>query len=171
MTTVPEFVNRHVSIRGQRFHSIMSGRAAEDLDAVRSRQARFHADEAGLGAVLGFGFTVGVMKIDVNWAPSACTLPTAERPLRVAAFGELFAGSLREVERVEPTRLRLVLAASAREEAVRLTAAESECCSFFVFTVGEAVDGLVSVDVEVPASQVEVLDGLAAQAAAAVRSA
>lgn len=105
------------------------------------------------------------MTIEVNWAPQSCTLPTAEQPLRIAAFSALFAASLRSLERTASTRLRLTLAASAREEALRLTEAESSCCSFFTFLVGEPVEGLVHVDVEVPAAHVEVLDALAEQAA------
>ena len=30
------------------------------------------------------------MAIPDDWAPDACTLPTAERPLRVAEFDDLF---------------------------------------------------------------------------------
>jgi hypothetical protein len=102
---------------------------------------------------------------DEGWVPQACPLPTAEQPLRVRAFDELFAETLVGVDRVSPTRLRLRLvvgeqvAARARD----LTARESECCSFFAFAV--TVDGeRVEVDVTVPAIQVPVLDALAARA-------
>ncbi|WP_030154489.1 hypothetical protein [Glycomyces sp. NRRL B-16210] len=105
------------------------------------------------------------MTIEANWAPPACTLPTAEQPLRIAAFAALFAKSLRALERTAPTRLRLTLAAPARAEAVRLTEAESSCCSFFEFAIGEPEGGLVRLEVVVPAAHVEVLDALAEQAA------
>ena len=40
-----------------------------------------------------------------SWAPvDACTLPTAEQPLRVAEWDGLFAESLRAVERPDATR-------------------------------------------------------------------
>jgi hypothetical protein len=39
----------------------------------------------------------------------ACTLPTAEQPLREAEFNELFAGALRGMQRREPGCLRLYL--------------------------------------------------------------
>src|SRR5690606_9500009 len=43
---------------------------------------------------------------DLAWAPSACTLPTVERPLRVSEFDAFFAGAVRRVARPERTRLR-----------------------------------------------------------------
>lgn len=103
---------------------------------------------------------------DESWDPgAACTLPTAERPLRVAAFDALFR-SVREIDRAGPTRLRLVLeeTGGVGEQARELIALESECCSFFEFTV-TADGGRVVVDVRVPDRQTVVLDGLAAQAA------
>ncbi|MFG1754168.1 hypothetical protein [Streptosporangium sandarakinum] len=47
--------------------------------------------------------------LDLGWTPSACTLPTAEQPLRVAEFDALFIDAVRGVARPEPTRLRLEL--------------------------------------------------------------
>jgi hypothetical protein len=46
---------------------------------------------------------------DLDWVPQSCTLPTEERPLRVAQWDGLFAGRLREVSRPGPLRLRLDL--------------------------------------------------------------
>jgi hypothetical protein len=105
----------------------------------------------------------------VDWVGDMCTLPAAERPLRVAEFDGLFAAALREVRRVTPTRLRLVLAAGggAEERARDLAARESACCSFFTFAITRRGDALW-MEVGVPAAQVAVLDGLAARAAAAV---
>ncbi|WP_232667722.1 hypothetical protein [Pseudonocardia sp. TRM90224] len=99
-----------------------------------------------------------------GWVPGdACTLPTAERPLRQAEFSDLFR-SVREVDWVGATRLRLVLDETGGIEgwARDLTARESECCSFFDFDVSSD-GGRVVVDVRVPESRVDVLDGLAAQ--------
>ena len=99
------------------------------------------------------------------WVPQACTLPTVEQPLRSAEFDALFAASLRGVQRLAGTRLRLVLDAGVEAVARDLTARESECCSFFTFTVAQTA-GELRVDVEVPAEHVAVLDALAARALA-----
>ena len=72
-----------------------------------------------------------------SWAPQACTLPTSERPLRAAAFADLFSETVLGVERVEPARLRLELRASPQVagRAAELVTAETACCSFFTFTL------------------------------------
>ncbi|MEV0272697.1 hypothetical protein AB0H43_28290 [Hamadaea sp. NPDC050747] len=115
---------------------------------------------------------------ELGWVPDACTLPTAEQPLRVAEFDALFAASLRHAERRTPTRLRLTLACSTEPadaspaddslaDAVRdLAARETRCCSFFTFTVATPEPGVVRLDVEVPSGHVDVLDALEARAAA-----
>ncbi|MEV4838269.1 hypothetical protein AB0K05_27425 [Nonomuraea sp. NPDC049486] len=41
--------------------------------------------------------------LDQAWVPSACTLPTAEQPLRVAEFDALFADAVRAVARPDRT--------------------------------------------------------------------
>jgi hypothetical protein len=103
-----------------------------------------------------------------NCLPEACTLPTAERPLRLAEFYTLFATAVRGQGRSTPTRLQLVLDAAAEPVARDLTAKETACCSFFTFSFTPAGDDLL-LDIEVPAAHVDVLDWLAATAAAAVR--
>jgi hypothetical protein len=105
--------------------------------------------------------------------PDDCTLPTAERPLRLAEFDALFATSLRQVEPVTSTEARMRLAGPAGLEAtVRdLTARETECCSFFTFTVTReaAADGeAVTLDIEVPAPYADVLAALIRLGARAV---
>jgi hypothetical protein len=105
------------------------------------------------------------MSTNEMWVPDACTLPTAERPLRLAEFDELFATALRGQQRLSPTRLRWRLDPAAEQMARDLTARESACCSFFAFTFAPA-DGGLQLDVDVPASQVAVLDALATRAAA-----
>ena len=103
-------------------------------------------------------------------APAACTLPSAEQPLRLAEFDALFTTAVRSVETVSPTRVRMRLTGPAGLEAtVRdLAARETACCSFFTFTVtpGPAAGALV-LDVEVPAAYADVLASLAGRAAAA----
>ncbi|MCR3750551.1 hypothetical protein [Lentzea californiensis] len=97
-----------------------------------------------------------------SWAPRSCTLPTAERPLRLAEFDELLAGAARH--RSQKTRLVLELqprpevAARAADLAVR----ETGCCSFFTFEL-TATGGGLTLAISVPDSRAEVLDALAAR--------
>jgi hypothetical protein len=94
--------------------------------------------------------------------PEACTLPSADRPPRLAEFDTLFAESVRAVEHRTPTHARLHLAGPA--SAVRdLAARESECCSFFTFTVSQAEDEVI-LDIEVPARYSDVLASLVERA-------
>jgi len=106
---------------------------------------------------------------DQAWVPQACTLPTAERPVRTAEFDELFATALRGQQRLAPTVLRWRLDPAAETAARELAGRESGCCSFFTFTFAQAGDA-VQVDVEVPAASAGVLDALAERAAAGLRS-
>ncbi|NUP38979.1 MAG: hypothetical protein HOY76_18670, partial [Streptomyces sp.] len=106
--------------------------------------------------------------LDLGWAPSACTLPTAEQPLRVAEFDDLFADAVQGVARPERTRLRLDLVFSPDNAArtAELTARENGCCSFFTFTLTIA-DGSLTLEVTVPAEHVDVLDALETRASTA----
>jgi len=106
---------------------------------------------------------------DPAWVPQACTLPTAERPVRVAEFDALFAMALHAQQRLASTRLRWRLDPAAEPAARDLAARETECCSFFTFTFAAAGD-VVQLDVEVPAAHIAVLDALADRAAAGMRS-
>jgi hypothetical protein len=101
--------------------------------------------------------------------PDACALPTAEQPLRLAEFDALFATAVRRVEPVGPTHARMWLTGPAGlATRVRdLTARETECCSFFTFTVTPepADDGeALILDVEVPAQYTDVLASLTQRA-------
>jgi hypothetical protein len=97
----------------------------------------------------------------------ACTLPTAERPLRVAEFTALFA-ALTAIQRRRPGALRLRLAdrPGLAAEAADLTARESACCSFFDFGITRA-GGELLLDITVPDAHAAVLDGLEQLARAA----
>ena len=102
---------------------------------------------------------------DPAWVPDACALPTAERPLRLAEFDELFATAVRDVRRVTRTHARLHLAGADGLTAMvlDLAARETACCSFFTFTVTPRPAGpgeAVTLDVEVPDRYAEVLDAL-----------
>jgi hypothetical protein len=106
------------------------------------------------------------MSFDV---PDACTLPTAERPLRLAEFDDLFATAVRRVDQVDEIHARLHLTGPAGLAArVRdLAARETACCSFFTFTTtGQpVVDGeAVVLDIEVPAAHAAVLASLVQRA-------
>ena len=99
-----------------------------------------------------------------DWMPvDACTLPTAEQPLRVREFDDLFRDHLVALES-EARRAVLTLdGGHDLESLVRdLTARESACCSFFRFEV-TSVDGVVWLTVEVPPERQDVLDGLIAR--------
>ena len=105
-----------------------------------------------------------------TWTPvQACTLPTADQPLRMAQFDDLFRAHLHKVERgsaAPATAARLLLTgdgglpAKVRE----LTAAESACCSFFTFTINAPSSSndqaTVTLDITVPPEHGDVLAAL-----------
>ncbi len=95
--------------------------------------------------------------------PSACTLPTAEQPLREAEFDALFA-SAAGVTRPSPGELRIAFPVSAElaATAASLAVRETRCCSFFTFTLTVAA-GELTLGVSVGEPHVEVLDALAAR--------
>ena len=93
---------------------------------------------------------------ELDWAPDACTLPTAERPFRVAEFAAL---DVRRVESLSPTHARLHFAGDA-DRVRELAAKESECCSFFRFAVTDS-----TLEVEVPDRYADVLTALVARVA------
>lgn len=99
--------------------------------------------------------------------PDVCTLPIAERPARTAEFDDLFARSVYGAARPDPLLLRLTLDGSPETEemAAGLTEREKGCCAFFDFTLTRT-GGDLRLDIRVPRGYVEVLDGLAARAAA-----
>jgi hypothetical protein len=103
-----------------------------------------------------------------GWAPEACTLPTAERPLRAADFDAAFAAAVRGLDRAGPTRLRLELEPTPQAAArmAELAVAETGCCSFFTFAL-TATGGALSLDVTVPERYAPVLAALADRASAA----
>lgn len=99
--------------------------------------------------------------IDVDQAPEACTLPTVERPLRITEFDRLFARAAAAVEWLSPQAARITLPYSpdVAAEAASLVVRETECCSFFTFSL-TATGGRVHLDIAVPESQTAVLDAL-----------
>jgi hypothetical protein len=108
-----------------------------------------------------------------NWgAPAECTLPTADRPVRVAEFDDLFATAVRSVTRESNVHATFELPAepAVAATAANLTARESQCCTFWTFTL-TMTGGRVTLDVSVPAGQHAVLDALVDRAQAAVSGA
>ncbi|MFP8959163.1 hypothetical protein ACLIYP_01120 [Streptomyces nanhaiensis] len=106
---------------------------------------------------------------DLAWVPQSCTLPTEERPLRVAQWDALFAERLAAVTRPQPLTLRLELADApgAVDQVRNLAGREGGCCSFFTFTVAPGEDGIV-LEVSVDAVHEPVLDALTVRAGAQV---
>ncbi|MBB5926598.1 hypothetical protein [Streptomyces echinatus] len=107
------------------------------------------------------------MSSDLAWVPQSCTLPTEQRPLRVAEWDELFTERLTALSRPEPLRLHLDLAGGPGvEERVRdLAEREGCCCSFFTFTVTSAED-LIGLDIAVDQRHAAVLEALAVRTVA-----
>jgi hypothetical protein len=105
---------------------------------------------------------------DPTRVPESCTLPTSERPLRVAEFDALFRTAVSGQQRTAATVLELSLtpepevAAAAAALAVR----ESRCCSFFRFAL--TVDPReVQLTIRVPETHVDVLNAVADRVTAA----
>lgn len=90
----------------------------------------------------------------------ACTLPTVERPLRLAEFDDLFREAVAAVDR-DDVSMQLTLRGSPglRDRVVDLTDRESQCCSFFEFSVDGGDDGLI-LGIAVPPARTEILDAL-----------
>jgi hypothetical protein len=96
-----------------------------------------------------------------DWVPDACTLPTAERPLRLSEFDNLFA-DVRSLQRPSSTQLELTLPRDAENAARDLAVAETACCSFFSFEFDSGDDELL-MRVRVPPNYADVLDALEAR--------
>jgi hypothetical protein len=109
--------------------------------------------------------------VDVDWVPAACTLPTAEQPLRRAEFDELFAEDVLGVNQLSPQQVRLELRPDAEvaARAASLAAKETGCCSFFTFGL-TITDGTVSMTISTEQEHRTVLAALGARAQAKVRS-
>lgn len=94
----------------------------------------------------------------------ACTMPTVDRPLRLAEFDALFTAAVTSVERREQgVRLHLAGEAGLVERVRDLTDRETECCSFFSFQIA-GTDEALTLDIAVPPARQEILDALADRA-------
>ena len=98
---------------------------------------------------------------DPSWVPDACTLPTVERPLRLAELDDLFTAVV-GVDRATATRATLTLAAGAglAGRAQDLADRETACCSFFTITITPGAPGTVRMGIAVPEAHAAVLAAL-----------
>ena len=97
-----------------------------------------------------------------TWIPDTCTLPTAERPLRLAEWDALFAETVTAVSRTGMTAVTLTL--SSVDGVADLVARESECCSFLSFaTSGDTLT------LEAPPSCEALMSAIAERAAGFLR--
>ncbi len=94
----------------------------------------------------------------------ACTMPTAERPLRLAEFDVLFRTAVRRVERRENgVQIHLSGGIGLVERVRDLTARETACCSFFTFDIAGTDQDLL-LNVSVPPARQDILDTLTTRA-------
>ena len=102
--------------------------------------------------------------MDELMSTDACTLPTADRPFRLAEFDALFAASVRSVEWDGNTvRMHLTGPPDLRARVRDLAERETACCAFFTFVVdGMAHD--LTLRISVPPEHRDILAGLARRA-------
>lgn len=81
--------------------------------------------------------------------PIACTIDPAQAPVQEEGFRALLA-TTRSVERPSLQHLRLTLTAE-RGLDIEPLAREKQCCRFFDFTLTPTTEGVVVLDVRVPA--------------------
>ena len=105
--------------------------------------------------------------VGLDLVSDACTLPTAEQPLRLAEFDGLLSAAGGTAERIGRDQLRVDLPPTPEvaAETASLIVRETECCSFFIFTL-TATAGALHLDVTVPTSHTSVLDALTQRATA-----
>jgi hypothetical protein len=103
-------------------------------------------------------------RMETLMTTDACTMPTAERPLRLAEFDDLFTTTVRAVERRGTgVRVRLTGDDGLADRVRDLTNRETSCCSFFTFTI-DGTDADLTLNISVPPARQEILDALAARA-------
>lgn len=100
--------------------------------------------------------------------PAACTLPTDQQPLRLAEFDELFSTAVLAVTEVDDTAIELTLRGDQEvTQTVRsLARRESECCSFFTFTVTTFEPDTIAAMIRVDSGHVDALRAIADRAVA-----
>ena len=110
------------------------------------------------------------LKLNEDWVPDACILPTVEQPLRRQEFDDLFAEDVISVDQTSPGLVRLELRAdpATAARAARLAGMETGCCSFFTFEL-TITDGRVAMAISTEARHERVLAALSARAQARSR--
>jgi hypothetical protein len=94
--------------------------------------------------------------------PVACTLSPNEYAGRLDDFRHGVFAHLVQMERPEPTRLRLILAEDVDPEAVReLLVREQGCCAFLSLTITPGDGRRLVADLAVPAEAAPTLDAMA----------
>lgn len=105
---------------------------------------------------------------DDSWVAVACTLPSAERPLRLAEFDDLFTKGVLGVEQsAHGVRVELRPEPDLVARAAELAARETGCCSFFTFELS-ITHGRAAMTVSAASSHGEVLAALAERASGRV---
>lgn len=104
-----------------------------------------------------------------DWVPAACTLPTAEQPLRRAEFDALFSRDVLDIAQTSPPQITLALRPDPEvaARAAKLAAAETGCCSFFTFGL-TITDGRIDMVISAKSPHEDVLAALAARATSLV---
>ena len=92
--------------------------------------------------------------------PIACTLSPNDYASRLDDFRHGVFHHLAELERPEPTRLRLTLSDADPEAVAELLVREQGCCAFLSFTLTPN-DGRLVADLEVPPEAAPTLDAFA----------
>jgi len=93
-----------------------------------------------------------------------CTLPTEQRPLRLAEFESLFTEALRRVQRDgDAVRMHLAGEPGLVDRVRDLAEREMECCSFFTFLIEGSDDNLV-LEISVPPDRRDILVALTRRA-------
>lgn len=103
-----------------------------------------------------------------DWVPDSCTLPIANRPMRLAEFDAFFADAVQDTDRPARTRLDLLIDTNAESRGRDLAARETGCCSFFTFTF-EPAEHCVVMHIDVSAADAGVLDAVASRVGAVSR--
>jgi hypothetical protein len=106
------------------------------------------------------------LKVQDDWVPASCTLPTVEQPLRRAEFDALFAEGVLAVEQTSSGEIAIALKPESEvaARAAQLATAETSCCSFFTFAF-TITDGRVDMVVSTDPQHEDVLAALASRAA------
>jgi hypothetical protein len=111
----------------------------------------------------------GNLRVEDDWVPASCTLPTVDLPLRRAEFDDLFAEDVVSVSQTSPVEVRFELRAEPQvaARAASLAAKETGCCSFFTFGLA-ITDGRVEMTVSTQPAHESVLAALSDRARAKV---